>query len=122
MLTVDNPQATAQISLFGGQVLGFRPKHDGRERLFLSGKAKLDGSKSIRGGIPVCWPWFGAYKGGSPQQGLPAHGFARTRRWELTKLTEDAEGSHLQLHMPETTGPGFAGPARLELKISIGKV
>lgn len=121
MLTVENAHATAQISLFGGQVLQFRPSHDGRERLFLSSRAILDGSKSIRGGIPVCWPWFGAYKGPSPQAGLPAHGYARMRRWELTERVEDAAGTRLHLELPETKGPGFEGTAGLELEIFIGR-
>ena len=83
LLTIDNTFATARISLFGAQVLGFCPKHDGRERLFLSSKALLDGSKSIRGGVPVCWPWFG-WRTDDPRpdgKPSPAHGFARTRPW-----------------------------------------
>jgi D-hexose-6-phosphate mutarotase len=62
ILEVENTHASASISLFGAQVLSFRPKHDGRERLFLSTCTRWDGSKSIRGGIPLCWPWFGAHK------------------------------------------------------------
>ena len=58
-LIVDNRHATAEISLFGAQVLSFRPKRDGRERLWLSPDSHLDKTKPIRGGIPICWPWFG---------------------------------------------------------------
>ena len=121
LLTIDNTFATARISLFGAQVLGFCPKRDGRERLFLSSKALLDGSKSIRGGVPVCWPWFGAYKGASTATGLPAHGYARTRRWQLVTLVERAEGTELVLELADAGGPGFDGKAELQLVIKVGE-
>ena len=53
-LEIDNAHATVSISLWGAQVLSFKPKHDDRERLFKSNKIVLDGSKSLRAGIPVC--------------------------------------------------------------------
>ena len=45
---------------------------DGVENIFVSSKAILDGSKAIRGGIPVCFPSFGPWEFG------PQHGFARS--------------------------------------------
>lgn len=120
LLTIDNAFATARISLFGAQVLGFCPKHDGRERLFLSSKALLDGSKSIRGGVPVCWPWFGAYKGTSTAAGLPAHGYARTRRWQLATLKEAAQGTEVVLELADSSGPGFPGHAHVQIVITVG--
>jgi glucose-6-phosphate 1-epimerase len=118
VLVIDNAFATAKVSLFGAQVLQYCPKHDGRERLFLSSKAKLDGSKSVRGGIPICWPWFGAYKGA--ETGMPAHGYARTRQWELVSSEESAAGTTLQLQLADCSGPGFNGSARLQLTLIIG--
>ncbi|NJD25439.1 MAG: D-hexose-6-phosphate mutarotase [Betaproteobacteria bacterium] len=67
--------ASAVVSRLGGQVLSWITP-DGRERLFLSGRAVLDGSAPIRGGIPVCFPQFAA------QGSLPKHGFVRTRPWD----------------------------------------
>lgn len=116
-LEVENAAGRATISLFGGQVLSFTPKHDGRERLYLSKLARLDGSKSIRGGIPVCWPWFGAHKQDSTQ---PAHGYARTRQWRLIESQESVEQTVLLLQAEDSSGPGFSGTARLQLRISIG--
>jgi glucose-6-phosphate 1-epimerase len=50
---------------------------DGRERLYLSPRAKFDGKSAIRGGVPVCFPQFN-------QRGpLPKHGFARNLPWQL---------------------------------------
>lgn len=117
LLDVRNAHASATISLFGAQVLSFIPAHDGRERLYLSKTARLDGSKSIRGGIPVCWPWFGAHKQDSTQ---PAHGYMRTRQWRLIESQENAEQTVLLLQAEDSSGPGFSGAARLQLQISIG--
>lgn len=66
----------ATVSPFGAQVLSWRTP-DGRERLYLSDKAAFDGRTAIRGGIPVCFPQFGAL---GP---LPRHGLVRTRHWSV---------------------------------------
>lgn len=117
LVDVENAAGRATLSLFGGQVLSFTPAHDGRERLYLSRLARLDGSKSIRGGIPVCWPWFGAHQ---QQTGVSAHGYARTRQWQLTDTQESATETLLVLEARNTQGTGFAGTARLQLAVSIG--
>lgn len=68
--------ATAVVSRLGGQVLSWVTR-DGRERLFLSEKARFDGSTPVRGGMPVCFPQF------SGLGKLPKHGFVRTRLWDV---------------------------------------
>lgn len=74
--------ASALVSLHGAQVLSWLPA-DGRERLFLSGRALFDGEAAIRGGIPVIFPQFG-------ERGtLRKHGFARNRSWEFTGVEGD---------------------------------
>lgn len=81
VILVENDSASAEICLFGAHLLSFIPHHDGRERLWLSPSAILDKSKPIRGGIPICWPWFGE----APpelsfiQPDLPPHGFIRNQ-------------------------------------------
>lgn len=117
LLEVENAAGRATISLFGGQVLSFTPAHDSRERLYLSKLARLDGSKSIRGGSPVCWPWFGAHKQDSTQ---PAHGYVRTRQWHLLESQESTEQTVLLLQAEDSSGSGFPGKARLQLQVSIG--
>jgi len=117
LLDVHNAHARATVSLFGGQVLSFTPARDDRERLFLSSLARLDGSKSIRGGIPVCWPWFGAHK---QDASLSAHGYVRTRQWQLVEVHENTTATVLLLQVADSSGPGLAGTAKLQLQISIG--
>lgn len=116
-LDIENAFAKASIALLGGQVLSFVPRADGRERLFLSPAARLDGSKSIRGGVPVCWPWFGAHR----EAGYPAHGFVRTRPWRLMEASEEKSHTRLVLAPTDTSGEGFAGSADLVLEVLVGK-
>ena len=118
VLEIENAHATASISLFGAQVLSFKPKHDGRERLFLSTKARWDGSKSIRGGIPVCWPWFGAH---SEAEKYPAHGYVRTRQWQLLSAEDTDSATLLRFGIDDTKGPGFNGGAALTLEVQLGR-
>ncbi len=68
-------EGSATISRLGGQVLSWITS-DGRERLYLSPQAVFDGSRPIRGGIPVCFPQFAG------QGDLPKHGLLRTRPWQ----------------------------------------
>mmetsp|Transcript_119 Transcript_119/g.278 ORF Transcript_119/g.278 Transcript_119/m.278 type:complete len:291 (+) Transcript_119:111-983(+) len=67
--------ASAVFVLWGGTLVSFKSK-DGVERLLLSKKAVLDGSKAVRGGVPPVFPQFGA----GP---LPNHGFGRTSKWQV---------------------------------------
>lgn len=118
LVEISNAMANATISLFGGQVLHFRPKHDNRERLFVSPSAVYDGSKSIRGGVPLCWPWFGS----PPREAnLPAHGYVRTRRWLLLSTENSLQCTRLVL-TPETLAhPAQPEGLALELEILIGE-
>jgi glucose-6-phosphate 1-epimerase len=114
LIELASAESTVVISRYGGQVLSFIPTRDRRERLFLSDRAVLDGSKSIRGGIPVCWPWFGAHPAGP---GLPAHGFVRNRIWSVVDEHRDDNGVRIVLEPGDTTGPGLQARASLRLVI-----
>ena len=75
VLKVRNEAAEAVIALHGAHVLSYKPAGE-REVLWLSQKSWHEAGKPIRGGIPVCWPWFG------PAQ-EPPHGVARLTEWAL---------------------------------------
>ncbi|MDM7860602.1 D-hexose-6-phosphate mutarotase [Alteromonas sp. ASW11-36] len=98
-VTIENNQASVVISLFGGHVLSFQPKTDNRERLWMSSLAQFDKRKPIRGGIPVCWPWFAA----APQDftdefgELPAHGYVRTCDWQVVHIQESVDATTVTL-------------------------
>jgi len=85
---------TVEVHLCGATVISWK-NTNGSENLWLSEKAILDGSKAIRGGIPVVFPVFGPPpKSGHPTSTLPQHGFARSVRWEyLGKTSSEASTS-----------------------------
>lgn len=88
MIEIDNGLATALISPYAGQVLSYKPIDAAEDLLFLSKKAYFAHGKAIKGGIPICWPWFGT----DPEdKGRPAHGFVRSLPWTLLN-TETLEG------------------------------
>lgn len=88
LIEIDGPKAKASISVYGGQVLSFQPTNEPEDLMFLSEKAYYKEGKAIKGGIPVCWPWFGP----NPEGG-PSHGFLRNRLWNVlaTETTADGE-------------------------------
>lgn len=119
-ILISNSRATALISMYAAQVLSFQPAEESEDLLFLSQKAYYDDGQAIRGGIPVCWPWFGS----DPiDLKRPNHGFVRNGLWTVsgTEANTDIETT-LKLRFPETIQSescwqhGFA----LELKISVG--
>ncbi|UAA40424.1 D-hexose-6-phosphate mutarotase [Paraneptunicella aestuarii] len=118
ILCIDNQHASMKLSLFGAQVFSFVPKHDGRERLWLSPLTHLDGSETIRGGTPLCWPWFAnQFPQGSSV--LPAHGFVRNQYWQMISCEEDTNGTHLVLECPNTSAQGFPYSAKLTVEITV---
>ncbi|KAG6042188.1 hypothetical protein E4U41_003934 [Claviceps citrina] len=89
---------SVQVLLFGATVLSWKDA-GGDEKLWLSKDTKLDGSKGVRGGIPIVFPIFGpARSDHTPTSRLPQHGFARTSRWEfLGKSTSEGVSSSVKL-------------------------
>jgi glucose-6-phosphate 1-epimerase len=80
MIQVKTAKAKALISLHAGQVLSYQPAGAAEDVMFLSEKAYYQDGKAIKGGAPVCWPWFGADPEG---KGRPGHGFVRNRGWNM---------------------------------------
>lgn len=79
VIEVSNSHCKARISLQGAQVTSWVPSGEA-EVIWLSSDASFKLGKSIRGGIPVCWPWFGAHES---ETDFPAHGHARTVFWDV---------------------------------------
>ncbi|KAI5803696.1 galactose mutarotase-like domain-containing protein [Geopyxis carbonaria] len=73
---------SAEILLYGATVVSWKTA-DGAEKLFLSDKAVLDGTKAVRGGIPLVFPVFGPPPADHATSALPQHGFARTSVWNV---------------------------------------
>jgi glucose-6-phosphate 1-epimerase len=123
ILVIDNDYAFATVSLFGGQILSFTPKYDQRARLWLSNSAILDGKQSIRGGIPVCWPWFGDHqdvRDKVPNADFPAHGYVRKQQWKIVECRDTPKGTEVVLQPNTSQGNGFDNKAQLSLIINVG--
>ena len=98
-IEVTNIHAQAKIALRGAHVFEYKAK-DKPALLWLSPKAYFEERKAIRGGIPICFPWFGKHK---EDASLPQHGFARTALWELAREETLEDGStHVQLKLSNT--------------------
>jgi len=87
LIVIDHPQVKASFALQGAHLLSFKPAGE-EEVLWLSDNTPFKNGVALRGGVPVCWPWFGP----AQQQGLPAHGIARILPWTLTAHNEDENG------------------------------
>jgi glucose-6-phosphate 1-epimerase len=85
--------ATGEIYLHGAHVTSWIPE-GAEEVLFLSSQSQWKAGHAIRGGVPVCFPWF-ANKADDP--GAPAHGFVRTKAWQLESIVQDADASTVTL-------------------------
>ncbi len=90
-LTLSHIHCQASISLYGGQVLSFQPT--GEENvLWLSEQANYQSGQAIRGGIPLCWPWFGAHPLQKKAGSIIKHGFARQLLWHVESIEADDVG------------------------------
>ena len=86
VLSIETPAAQARIFFQGAQLTHWQPAY-AKPVIFLSERSTYAPGKAIRGGVPVCFPWFG------PRTGEAAHGFARNRPWQLTELAQEAENT-----------------------------
>jgi len=89
IVRVIHEKASAGICLHGGHVVSFQPKGQ-PDLIWMSEQALFDGKAALRGGIPICWPWFGRIA-------APAHGFARNSEWTLLEHRENENGVIVEL-------------------------
>jgi D-hexose-6-phosphate mutarotase len=118
---IANADSSATICLQGGHVMTWQPSRESAPVVWLSKLAKLAPGKSIRGGVPVCWPWFGAH---ATEASYPGHGYARTVPWEVTGTATTAQGAtQLTLRLCENaqTRAMWAHDSRAEIQITVGK-
>jgi glucose-6-phosphate 1-epimerase len=117
---IANEHATARVALQGAHLMAWQPR--GQEPvIWLSEFARLAPGKSIRGGIPICWPWFGPHASDSK---FPGHGFARTVMWEVLETRETQDGAtYMRFGLIETdaTRAQWPLPCSVHLELSVGK-
>ena len=87
---ISNKYAAAKISVYGGQILSFKPATQTEDVMFLSDQAYYQSGKAIKGGAPICWPWFGP----DPEdKGRANHGLARNRMWQVRDVVSTQDGA-----------------------------
>lgn len=114
------PASLCSVALHGAQVLSFQRRGD-RDWLWLSGKARWNVGSALRGGIPLCFPWFGPHP---TEPGFPAHGFARTRLWRLVGIDEIPEAklrAVFELRADEQTRPLFPSAFTARTTVIVGE-
>jgi glucose-6-phosphate 1-epimerase len=117
-VSITSPQARGEMYLHGGHVTSWRPT-GADEMLFVSSKSRWEDGHAIRGGAPICFPWFGA-KGDDPK--APAHGFVRTKAWQLESIAQ--VGSAVMVSMvtesDENTKKWWPADFRLVHRVTFG--
>ncbi|CCW32605.1 D-hexose-6-phosphate mutarotase [Xenorhabdus nematophila] len=84
LIVVSHPKARGVVSIQGAHLITWQPSGE-KPVLWVSEKTAFSTGTAIRGGIPICWPWFGS-------SATPSHGFARILPWELKAHTENENG------------------------------
>lgn len=99
-IKIDNEYASALISVYGAQVLSYKSKtNQNSDLLFVSESAYFEQGKAIKGGIPICWPWFGRDLENPDRQ---IHGFARNMLWTLEETESTNDGTRVVLLLSES--------------------
>lgn len=109
----------------GAQVLSYR--QGDRPLIWLSEEASFQQGQSVRGGVPVCWPWFGdltrnpkevqaSYQG---EAEAPFHGLVRGLDWQLEQQRCEGDTGILEFSCPQALGTLPGWPHRVELKLQI---
>lgn len=115
LICLENSIASLKISLFGGNVVSYRPKSQKYDVFWLGNRNKFDNAQAIRGGIPVCWPRFAEEK---LNDNLPRHGFARLSTWTLERVVENDEKIEAVLSLVPDEKYGVDIVAQLTVKVT----
>jgi glucose-6-phosphate 1-epimerase len=116
---IGNLHASASIFLQGAHLASWTPRRQ-QPVIWLSPTALFKEGKAIRGGIPICWPWFASHPS---EPSFPFHGFARTMLWEVLETAKLEEGvTFLALRLPpnEASLAVWPHPTPVEIHFTIG--
>jgi len=118
VIDVSNEFCTASIALQGAHLMTWQPKGE-QPVIWMSPVATLARGKSIRGGVPICWPWFGPH---ASEPSFPGHGFARTVAWDVVG-TESLDGgsTRISFRIAECRRDQWPCEASAEMHMVIGR-
>jgi glucose-6-phosphate 1-epimerase len=115
-IQITTPNALGEIYLHGAHVTSWKPAGE-EQVLFLSPHSLYEEGKAIRGGVPICFPWFGA-KADDPK--APSHGFVRTKSWQLESIGQSGEEIILSTASDDNTRALWPHDFRLEYRVVFG--
>ncbi|MDO9384353.1 MAG: D-hexose-6-phosphate mutarotase [Hyphomicrobiaceae bacterium] len=107
--------ASAIVAIHGAHVLSFLPK-EGREVLWMSPQARIAPGQGIRGGIPVCWPWFATHASDTSK---PDHGFVRKAPWRVVRSAAENGSAEIELTFAAMGEYAALWPGKAELKVVV---
>jgi glucose-6-phosphate 1-epimerase len=112
-IVVTTKVSAAEIYLHGAHVTHFQ-KNGGPPLLFVSRNSRFVPGQPIRGGVPICFPWFGN------RSGEPSHGFARIAEWRLVKTAATPDGTvTLNFALPQLPGRDAWNNLRTEFIVTV---
>jgi len=125
-IQINNAKASALISIYAAQVLSFKPVNEATDLMFISDNAYFQEGKATKGGIPICWPWFGAAPQletepeNKDQPKRPDHGFVRNSYWSVlsTEALENGD-TKIVLVFEDTEKTREIWPYRFYLSLEI---
>ena len=110
ILHIKNSSYEAKILTQGAQLVSF--KLSNVEFFWYADFSTFKYGKAFRGGIPVCWPWFGG-------ENSPNHGFARIVDWKLLDRIDSADTTLLRFNLTSSKKTMAIWPYKFELKLTI---
>ena len=119
-LVLSASDGEAVVYLQGAHVAHFQPRGE-KPVLWMSAESRFEAGKPIRGGVPICFPWFGP-KAGAPD--APLHGFARILPWSIAAVTRESDGrlrTTLDLTSDAAARGGFPHELALSLTVRVGR-
>lgn len=117
VLRIHNKLASATVVIQGAHIIEYTPAED-KNLFFVSEAEPFKKGEAIRGGIPVCWPWFGSH---ATDENAPDHGLARETDWEYTIISDTETRSEIRFTLKtDGTNSHFPFKTQAELFVSVG--
>jgi glucose-6-phosphate 1-epimerase len=108
---ITSPEVVGEMYLHGAHVTSWKPV-DKEEVLFVSSQSRWEHGRAIRGGVPICFPWFG---GKVDDPTAPAHGFVRTKSWQLESIKQVGHAVTVNMFTESDEGTKRWWPAEFRL-------
>jgi glucose-6-phosphate 1-epimerase len=118
-VSVTSPDAAGEMYLQGAHVTSWKPA-GAEEVLFVSAQSRWENGVAIRGGVPICFPWFG---GKADNSKAPSHGFVRAKAWQLDAIAQSGGAVTVTMSTvsDESTKKWWPADFRLEHRVTFGR-